>query len=56
VMTGLPRAAIAGGGDTLAAVSLLGIASRFAHLSTGGGATIAYVGGLPLPGIEALRA
>ncbi|WP_437914790.1 phosphoglycerate kinase [Sorangium sp. So ce302] len=56
VMTGLPRAAIAGGGDTLAAVGLLGIASRFAHLSTGGGATSAYVGGLSLPGIEALRA
>ncbi|WP_437760781.1 phosphoglycerate kinase [Sorangium sp. So ce1389] len=56
MMVGFPRAAIAGGGDTLAAVSLLGAASRFAHLSTGGGATLAYVGGRPLPGIETLRA
>jgi phosphoglycerate kinase len=46
---------IAGGGHTLAVIDRLGIESKFSHVSMGGGASIAYLSGEPLPGIEALK-
>ena len=44
-----------GGGDSVAAVRSLGYADRVSHLSTGGGALLACIGGAPLPGVEALE-
>jgi len=46
---------IAGGGHTSAAIEQLGLESKFSHVSTGGGASITYLSGEPLPGIEALK-
>ena len=46
---------IAGGGHTLAAIDQLGLESKFSHVSMGGGASITYLSGEPLPGIEALK-
>jgi phosphoglycerate kinase len=44
-----------GGGDSVAAIRSLGYADQVSHLSTGGGALLAYMGGAPLPGIAVLK-
>ena len=49
------RYSIAGGGHTLDAIDQLGLESKFSHVSMGGGASITYLSGEPLPGIVALK-
>jgi len=46
---------IIGGGHISAEVDHLGLAHRFSHISTGGGACIDYLAGVKLPGVEALK-
>ncbi len=50
-----PAFSIAGGGDTLAAISKYGVGDRIGYISTGGGAFLEFLEGKPLPAVEILE-
>ena len=53
-VAGVSGTTIVGGGDSVSAVAKAGVTSRITHISTGGGASLEFLGGRVLPGVAAL--
>jgi len=50
-----PGISVVGGGESVEAVKASGFASKIMHISTGGGASLEFISGASLPGVEVLR-
>jgi phosphoglycerate kinase len=53
-VAGVQGTTVIGGGDSVAAIHKAGVESRVSHISTGGGASLEFLGGAVLPGVAAL--
>jgi phosphoglycerate kinase len=53
-VAGVHGTTIVGGGDSISAVTKAGVADKISHISTGGGASLEFLGGRTLPGVAVL--